>query len=319
MLCLTAATKDFLNHCKFEKHLSKKTIKAYETDLRQLFEFICAKNYSTVLTDVTKRELREYVASIVLLKPKSIKRKVASVKAMFNYLEFEDHLAINPFRKIRIRIKEGNALPRTMDLKEITRMFSLAYKTKEKKRVMSSYARFEALRNVVILELLFSTGGRVSEIANLEIAKINLDTGSIRFKGKGDKERVIQVCNPETLTILKTYYKTYKEKIENSGGFFLINRFNKKLSDQSIRGIIRTLAINAGVSKHVTPHMFRHSFATLLLEKDVDIKYIQTLLGHSSIMTTQIYTHVNREKQKRILSAKHPRKDFTMISAVNTG
>ena len=101
--------------------------------------------------------------------------------------------------------------------------------------------------------------------------------------------------------------------MEKANDYFLINRFQKKLSDQSIRIIVKKLAVKAKIGKHITPHMFRHSFATLLLEKDVDIKYIQALLGHSSIITTQIYTHVNREKQRQILKTKHQRRDFFMI------
>jgi integrase/recombinase XerD len=114
--------------------------------------------------------------------------------------------------------------------------------------------------------------------------------------------------------VLKNYRNLYSDKIKNSGGFFLINRFGKKLSDQSIRTIVKRLTNKAGIKKHITPHVFRHSFATLLLEKDVDIKYIQSMLGHSSIMTTQIYTHVNRKKQKQILKLKHPRRDFSVVS-----
>ena len=106
----------------------------------------------------------------------------------------------------------------------------------------------------------------------------------------------------------------FQEQIKKFENYFLINRFGHKLSDQSIRAIVKKLSGNAGVTKHVTPHCFRHSFATLLLENEVDIKYIQLLLGHSSIMTTQIYTHVNREKQKQILKAKHPRREFQMAT-----
>jgi integrase/recombinase XerD len=313
MMMLQSAIVDFLRHCQFEKNLSGKTLNAYETDLRQLNNFLCKQNYETSLEKLTKKELREFIASLANLKPKSIKRKLASLKAMFNYLEFEDHILINPFRKMRINIKEGKALPRVIELKEIFKMFALAYKVKSQ-HSKYAYTTFEALRNTVVMELLFSTGARVSEIASLHVTKMNLENGSVRFQGKGNKERLIQICNKETLSILKTYSKQYADKIETAGGYFLTNRFNNRLSDQSIRGIVKKIAEEAGLNKHITPHMFRHSFATLLLEKDVDIKYIQTLLGHSSIMTTQIYTHVNAEKQKRILTTKHPRKDFNLAS-----
>lgn len=315
MTTLLCAIKDFLIHCEIEKKLSTKTLKAYGTDLNQFYNFIQSKKYDIEIIKITRIELREYLVFIGHLKPKSIKRKIATMKALFNYLESEDTVSINPFRKMRINIKEPKRLPFVMDIKEISKIFTVAYKYKDEEKDTASFSHFSAMRNTVIVELLFTTGARVSEIANLKTCFINTDTGSITIKGKGDKERGIQICNKETLTLLKQYHKLYNKKIEAAGNYFLINRLNKKLSEQSIRAVVKKLSGEAKISKHITPHMFRHSFATLLLEKDVDIKYIQSLLGHSSIMTTQIYTHVNREKQRQILRTKHPRKDFSMTNS----
>ncbi|MES2003138.1 MAG: tyrosine-type recombinase/integrase [Bacteroidota bacterium] len=309
---LPEASKEFLSHCQFEKNLSEKTLKAYKTDLAQLLTFMKSQSFDVAITAISKTELKEYLISIGSLKPKSIKRKIATVKALFNYLEFEDILAINPFRKMRINIKEPKRLPLVMDIREITRIFKTAYSYKNTETTPETYSYFRVLRDIVILELLFSTGARVSEIAGLTKENINLDSGNVTIRGKGDKERAIQICNRETIDLLKHYYKMYRQPIEKAGNFFLINRLGHKLSDQSIRAIVKKIAGTAGINRHITPHMFRHSFATLLLERDVDIKYIQSLLGHSSIMTTQIYTHVNRAKQKQILRTKHPRKDFNM-------
>lgn len=316
MYTIQSAITDFLKHCRFEKNLSPKTIKSYSIDLKQLTSFLNAKNYSMAITEITKNELREFLESISSLKPKSVKRKVATIKAMFNYLEFEDKITANPLRKMRIRIKEPKRLPKVMDIREIRKIFNSAYEENSLSANGSSYEFFETLRNIVVVELLFATGARVSEIANLKVDNIDTATGTITIKGKGNKERITQVCNYETLKILKDYHKLYYNRINNSGGFFLINRLGKKLSDQSIRMIVKKLACRAKLQKHITPHVFRHSFATLLLEKDVDIKYIQSMLGHSSIMTTQIYTHVNHAKQKKILRTKHPRKDFSMLPSL---
>ncbi len=140
---------------------------------------------------------------------------------------------------------------------------------------------------------------------------MDLSSGVITLKGKGDKERMIQICNSETIKVLNHYHRLFEDRINFSGGYFLINRLGKKLSDQSIRNLVKNLGRGA-VQKHITPHVFRHTFATLLLEKEVDIKYIQLLLGHSSIVTTQIYTHVNRTKQREILKAKHPRGELSL-------
>lgn len=311
MYTLLNATKEFLTHCKIEKNLSSKTLKAYEIDLKQLYQFLLEKKHSVELLEITKNQLREYLESISSLKPKSIKRKIATIKSMFNFLEFDDKILANPIRKMRIKIKEEKRLPKVLNIKEMESLFKSAYNEKTTQANVNSYSYFESLRNIAIVELLFATGARVSEVANLKDSQINLESGEVSIKGKGNKERIVQICNKDTLGILKQYRKLSLKKISVAQGYFLINRFNKKISDQSIRHIVKKLSNTANIQVHVTPHVFRHSFATLLLEKDVDIKYIQSFLGHSSIMTTQLYTHVNREKQKQILKNKHPRKEFS--------
>ncbi len=317
-MTLKIAITEFLIHCRFEKNLSAKTLKAYEIDLNQLNTFLVTKDR---IVDISKDDLRNYLVLLSSLKPKSIKRKVATMKALFNYLEFDDKIMINPFRKMRIKIKEPQTLRPVMDVREVIKILKASYQKKNLVKDRCSYSYFESLRNIVVLELLFSTGARVSEIANIKSECINFRTGSILIKGKGNKERNIQICNKETLTLLQEYSQLLKSNKSQQEGWFLINRFNKKISDQSIRNIVSKISRKAGLSRHITPHVFRHTFATLLLEKDVDIKYIQSLLGHSSITTTQIYTHVNQKRQRQILRTKHPRKDFTMdiLSFTNSG
>jgi len=304
--------KEFINHCKYEKNLSEKTIKAYSIDIAQLIKFLIEKDFSLEIEKITKTEIREFLEAISFLKPKSIKRKVATMKAMFNFFEFEDKILINPFRKMRIKIQEPKRLPKVMEIRDVNAIFKSAYIKNSSCKDSTNYSYLESLRNVVVVELLFATGARVSEIANLKKEDIDFYSGTVSIKGKGDKERNIQICNKETIKILKEYFKLFKTKIKSAGDYFLVNRLGSKLSDQSIRGIVKVLSKDAKVQKHITPHVFRHTLATLLLEKDVDIKYIQSILGHSSIMTTQIYTHVNRKKQRQILTTKHPRKDFSM-------
>jgi integrase/recombinase XerD len=303
---------EYINHCKYEKNLSDKTIKAYNCDLFQYVKFLTKRKFSLEVTQITKTEIRLFLEEISSLKSKSIKRKVASLKTLFNFLEFEDKITVNPFRKMKIKIKESKRLPKVMDIKEVNAIFKSAYQNNNQCENSSKNSYLESLRNLVVVELLFASGARVSEIANINMEDIDISSGTLKIKGKGNKERVIQICNKETLKVLKKYHHNFKNRILKSGGFFLINRQGNKLSDQSIRGIIKQLSIQAKILKHITPHVFRHTLATLLLEKDVDIKYIQSILGHSSIMTTQIYTHVNSEKQRQILTIKHPRKDFSM-------
>jgi integrase/recombinase XerD len=301
----------FLNHCRYEKKLSTKTIKAYTTDLAQFTGFLSAKKISTIAI-ITKHEIRAYLEQISSLKPKSIKRKMATTKALFNFLEFDDLISVNPFRKMKIQIREPRVLPTVLELGEVSKILKRLYADLHQITDKSTYAYKEALRNAVVIELLFATGGRVSEIAGLSAKNINLSDGSVLLYGKGSKERLVQVCNGETLKLLSTYKKVWSESIASSGGYFLVNRVGKCLSTQSIRNLVSVVIRKVGLTKHITPHTFRHSFATLLLERDVDIKYIQNLLGHSSIMTTQLYTHVNQTKQRQLLKTKHPRRDMVM-------
>lgn len=311
MSTIQIETTEFINHCKYEKNLSMKTLKAYSNDLTQFAKFLIDKEYSVDLLRISKLEIRAYLEEISCLKPKSIKRKIATLKATFNFFEFEDKISINPFRKMRIKIHEPKRLPKVMDISDVNNIFKSAYQNNYSDTNKNSFSYLESLRNEVVIELLFATGARVSEIANLRVENINLISGAITIIGKGNKERVIQICNKETIELLKDYQFHFNDKIQNAGGFFLINRMGNKLSDQSIRGIVSKISKNANIQKHITPHVFRHTLATLLLENDVDIKYIQSILGHSSIMTTQIYTHVNREKQRQILETKHPRENFS--------
>lgn len=154
--------------------------------------------------------------------------------------------------------------------------------------------------------MLFATGMRISELCSLKPSHIDLESNSILIYGKGAKERVLQIGNPDVTAALTLYRETFQEDI-TACGYFFVNRLKHKLSDQSVRFMINRYTQLAGISQHITPHMFRHSFATLLMEQDVDTRYIQKMLGHSSISTTEIYTHVSNAKQKDILVHKHPR------------
>ncbi|MGQ7856641.1 tyrosine-type recombinase/integrase [Pedobacter sp. WC2501] len=311
MTTLNQAVNTFLQYCRYEKNLSEKTIYFYRIDLLQFYAFIETQKYPVNVEQISKTELKHYIREISSWKVRTVKRKVATLKAMFNYLEDEDLILVNPVRRLKMSLKQPVILPKALTKIEAASIFDAAYRLVSK-APRTSYAYFESIRNIAVLELLFSSGARVSEIANLKKTDLNLKSGALLLKGKGNKERVVQVCNPDALALLGTYVSLFDERIKVSGGYLLVNRLNNKLSDQSIRNMIDGIAKVAKVDKKVTPHVFRHTFATLLLENDVDIKYIQSLLGHSSIITTQIYTQVNSEKQKQILRDKHPRMDFSM-------
>lgn len=276
----------YLFHCEFQKGLSSKTLKAYKTDLTQYAQF--AKNARGMCE---KERIQTYLSLLHKnLQVKSVKRKIATLKAFYGYLEYEEIVEINPFSKIRIKLHEPFLLPKTIPLTTVDALLQCAYRQKAASQ-KTSHQYHSILRDIAILELLFATGMRVSELCSLRMDSINLEEGTIKIYGKGAKERMIQIGNSGVLTAISDYYQAFSCRISETGWFF-INRLGNKLSDQSVRLTIKKYTELAGVAIHITPHMFRHSFATLLLEEDVDIRYIQQLLGHSSITTTQIYTHV---------------------------
>jgi len=291
--------ENYLAYCTQQKKLNAKSVKAYRIDLEQL-------RRHTESDDIPgKTELSAFIAHLhENYLPRTVKRKIASFRAFLNYLEFEEIISENPMKKIKTKFQLPQMLPRTISLPIIENVLRVAYQ--ELNQTKTSYAASVALRNAAIIELLFATGLRVSELCSLETQYMDLGNGSIRILGKGAKERILQVGNPEVLTILRRHAEENAGQIQKTG-FFFVNRLSSRISEQSVRFLIKHLCAKANISQNITPHMFRHSFATLLLEEDVDIRYIQRMLGHSSIVTTQIYTQVTVEKQRQILTVKHPR------------
>lgn len=309
-MLLQNAIEDFRFHCKYEKNLNSKTLRAYNIDLTQ---FLMSFNTYKV-QKIDKYNLKDYVEKLYdnNYKIKTIKRKLAVLKALFNYLEFDEIIEVNPFRKLRLALKEPKMLPKTLDLKEIQLILKYLYTHKQKHQFKDTCSYKLLVRDIVTIEMLFATGVRVSELSNLKINEINIKTGMIKIFGKGSKERMIQICDHEVLSLLKEYVKLFN--LENKKGFFLLNRLDKRFSEQGIRLMVQKHQEQINASKHITPHMFRHSFATLLLEEGVDVRYIQNMLGHASISTTQIYTKVNTKHQRKILNTKHPRKHLSFIA-----
>lgn len=291
---------EYIEYCEYRKRLDSKTLKAYKIDLKQ-FEIFC-----TDLSDCyAKNVVDDFITNLhKQYKPKTVKRKIASLKAFFHYMEYKELLNENPFTKLDIRFREAKLLPKTIPFHSIQTFLSTLYAKKE--LAESEYQLRCCIRDIAVIELLFATGMRISELCSLKPSDIDFESSNILIYGKGAKERIIQLGNQEVIAALVLYQETFKKDIEVCGYFF-VNRLQHKLSEQSVRFMINHYAELAGISQHITPHMFRHSFATLLLEQDVDIRYIQRMLGHSSISTTEIYTHVSSTKQKDILVHKHPR------------
>ena len=297
---------EYLNYCEYRKQLNFKTIKAYKIDLNQYNSFCL-----DISDPFSKKAVDSYITELFKhYKSKSVKRKIASLKAFFHYLEYTEFLAQNPFDKLDVYFREAKLLPKTISFHSIQKFLSVLYA--QKMQTVSAYQFKCCLRDIAVIELLFATGMRISELCSLKPSDIDLENNTVLIYGKGSKERILQFGNCEVISALATYQSTFKAYISACGCFF-VNKRKQKLSDQSVRFMINRYAALAEIEQHITPHMFRHSFATLLLEQDVDIRYIQKMLGHSSISTTEIYTHVSSAKQKDILVNKHPR-NFMVVN-----
>ena len=296
--------KKYLEYCEFRKELDWNTLKAYRIDLKQFFIYAQEEIPE-------KRKIEDYITGLhKKYKPKTIKRKIASIKAYYNYLEEREIINENPFRKTRVKFKEASILPRIIPREEIECLLNFMYSYEA---VRGNKSNKYWLRDTAVLETLFATGARVCEISNIKLDGVNLNTGLIKITGKGGKERYIQVASAEILDILKKYYEHNLEAIKESG-FFFVNSRGNRYTEQSIRLMLKKYTRLAGIERNITPHMFRHSFATYLIEEGVDVSFVQQILGHSSIKITQIYIHIAATKQAEILREMHPRNKMNIVS-----
>lgn len=299
--------KDYLTFCRSQKRLDSKTLKAYSIDLKQFAAFL-TPNYVNNVPLINREVLENFIAFLHnSYKPKTVKRKLASLKAFFHFLEYRDFIEINPFNKMQIRFREPLLLPKTIPLHTIELFLSTIYSSHANAK--TDFQKRQTARDIAVIELLFATGMRISELCSLKYKDIDLYDRVVRIYGKGAKERQLQICNDCVISALENYICIYQTTPKDDNYFF-INTSGARMSEQSVRNMIVKYCNLAGISQHITPHMFRHSFATLLLEEDVDIRYIQEMLGHSSINVTEIYTHVSMAKQKNILMTKHPRRNM---------
>lgn len=298
---LKAKISTYLYVCKFQKELDDKTIRAYRADLEQFVTLIGGDE-----NNLDKEKVNSYLIYLhSTYKQKTVKRKIASVKALFHYLEEEELIEVNPLYRVKTKFKEEITLPKIIPRNIIEQMLNHLYR----KRASEKYSEWEReliLRDIAVIETLFSTGLRISELCHLQSKYFDLKNGILCIRGKGGKERYLQIGSDDVLSMLNVYKKCFDEKIKEHGYFF-INRYGKPLSEQSARRMIHKYADEIQADINITPHMFRHSFATYLMEEDVNIRYIQKMLGHASITTTQIYTFVTTEKEKEILRTRHPR------------
>lgn len=290
----------YLEHCSIQNNLSFKTLKAYKSDLSQFREFMNDKDF------LNKNNIEDYIAYLKSMsyKIKTIKRKIASLKAFYSFLTYQEYIEFNPFYKIKLKIKESFVLPKIITIEDLNKLFNVI---EEKIEITnnSKYTYKELLRDRAILELLLASGIRIGELCALKRNNIMYSSNLIKIKGKGSKERMIPIYHPRLIDDLLAYEKAFDEELKCSEYFFISKRKNR-ISCQSVAYMIKKYSRLAGIGINITPHMFRHTFATMLLEQDVDSRQIQLILGHSSIYTTQIYTHISSKKKNDIMKYKNP-------------
>ena len=291
---------EFKNYLKLERSLSNNSIDAYLLDIRKLTSFI-SENYSTSLSieNINVSIIESFIKYLFKseISTYSQARIVSGLKSFFNYLLLEEKIDINPMELIDAP-KLVRKLPETLSIQEIEIIIDAI-----------DLDSNEGMRNKAILETLYSCGLRVSELVNLKVQNLFLDIGFIKVLGKGMKERLVPI-GTKAAECISLYMNEYRKSINISEGFegyLFINRRGKNLTRNMIFIIIKNLVKKAGLNKNISPHTFRHSFATHLIEGGADLRAVQEMLGHESITTTEIYTHLNKNYLKEVVNKFHPR------------
>lgn len=290
--------KGFRIYLKSERHLELNTIEAYERDVQRLTEYLVAVNKPLPPEAVTLEDLQacaQWIAALGMT-PTSQSRIISGIKAFFRFLLSQDMIREDPTQLLEAP-KTRRKLPDFLSFEEIEKMIGEI-----------DLSKSEGHRNKAILETMYSCGLRVSEAVSLKISQLNFDEGYIRVIGKGNKERLIPIGESAIKYILLYYNETRKGMLPKKGqeDILFLNRRGSALSRVMIFLIIKDLAAKAGINKTISPHTFRHSFATHLVEGGADLRAVQAMLGHESITTTEIYTHLDREYLRDMLQHYHP-------------
>jgi len=291
--------RDFKNYLKLERGLSDNSIEAYLRDINKLKEFCLGLERPINIETVITPTLTSFLVALNQfgLSAHSQARIISGIKAFYKYLVLEKRIDNDPTILIDAP-KLGRKLPDTLDLHEIDILLETI-----------DHSKPEGTRNRAILEVLYSSGLRVSELTNLKLSNLFLEPGFLRVVGKGNKERLVPIGS-EAIKYLNIYLKEVRAKQKIKKGeedIVFLNRNGGRLSRVMIFTVIKNLAASAGLKKKVSPHTFRHSFATHLIEGGADLRAVQEMLGHESITTTEIYTHLDKGYLKQIIEEFHPR------------
>jgi integrase/recombinase XerD len=302
MNTLNSAIEWFCNHCINHRKLSAHTLKAYRYDLTHFHVFASNRATQPFVEAVDRNLVQHWLANMEDVKPRTVRRRHATLKSMFASLERFGKITANPLAGMRSEVKVGSSLPRTIARSTVRSLLC----SPRQQDVNTQAASIRRIREIALIEILFSTGMRVSEVVALNLAQVDTERLLISVCGKGNRERQIPiVCDAFREALLK-YLGERRTNGATLNCPIFINRRGTRMSDQSVRAVLRRHSLKIG-SQRITPHMLRHTVATLLLEDGVDLRHIQRLLGHSSIATTTIYVQVSERSQRQVLSRHHPR------------
>ena len=289
----------FQNYLRLERSLSGNSVKAYVHDVVKLKQFVELSNPGISPLDVNSTHLQDFLEYIHTLgmTPRTQARVISGLKAFYKYLLFENILEKDPTLLIEAP-KLGRKLPDTLSYQEIVTLLEGI-----------DHSTPEGTRNRAMLEVLYSSGLRVSELVDLRLTNIYEDIGFLRVVGKGSKERLVPI-GKDALKYLQIYIQEIRVHVSIAEGhqnYVFLNRRGKKLTRVMVFTIIKNLAKKVGINKNISPHTFRHSFATHLIEGGADLRAVQEMLGHESITTTEVYTHLDRDYLRQVVQDFHPR------------
>lgn len=291
--------KSFQSYLRIERSLSANTIANYSFDLLRLTQFLEINNITKNPINISEEEIQQFIYAVSKeVNPRSQARIISGLKSFFNYLIFEDYRTDNPMELIETP-RLGRKLPDTLSIQDIDRLIAAI-----------DLAKDEGERNKAMLETLYGCGLRVSELVSLKISDLFFDEGFIKITGKGNKQRFVPI-GKTTQKYMETYKNLIRTHIPIQKGHedtLFLNRRGKQLTRAMVFTIIKDLAVKINLNKSISPHTFRHSFATHLLENGADLRSIQLMLGHESITTTEIYVHLDRKHLTQIVNKFHPRK-----------
>lgn len=295
----SSASNGFKNYLRLEKSLSKNSIEAYIRDVKTFVEFADSLPHQPGPLKVEMGDVKKFLKSLyeIGLSASTQARMLSGLRAFFKYLLLEDLISKSPVELLESP-KIGRKLPDTLEFEEVEELISAI-----------DLSHPQGTRNKAIIETLYSCGLRVSELVNLEISNLYFDDGFIRVIGKGDKERLVPI-GQSAIKYINHYFEQDRNHMEPKDGqedFLFLNRRGSKLTRVMIFTILKDLATAAGIKKNISPHTLRHSFATHMVQGGADLRAVQEMLGHSSITTTEIYTHLDRNYLKSEILSHHPR------------